>query len=133
MNLSDRNRLPLKTYSMLVTAASWTTIRAIGVPYQTLDGSWRLKFNFCGTYSGASVQGIQFSIAGITFKNIGGNSGQACAYSAFAYGTGGAMVRCLANNNAGTIDFSVNIAFTAAGFQISGDVELDSKPLWVIE
>lgn len=35
-------------YDLTVTGTNWTTTRAVGVPYQTGNGIWRIKLNVGG-------------------------------------------------------------------------------------
>ena len=46
--------------------SSWVTTRAVGIPYQTLDGAWRLRFNIAGTSS--SVASVSLTFTDATFK-----------------------------------------------------------------
>ena len=103
---------------------SWSCTRAMLIPYTTLDGAWRLRFNIRGTSSAASVQ--QITVTGATFKNAY-TAGQAFAVSY----NGGTLAAPLGNAlpNTSTLQFAAST--TGTDWQCSGDVELESKPTWV--
>ena len=108
--------------------SGWLTQRAVFVPYQTQDGTWRLRFNMVGAFTSASVTNVFLSINGITFLNVG-NYYQPCA--GFLAGTTtnlGMSANCQPNTS--NIVISATGAGTYAGAYASGDVELASKPSW---
>jgi len=112
--------------------ATWTTNRAVGIQYCQQGGSWRLRFNFDGGFSGSaeSTSTITVTMTGVTFNagysgsnSLGGQS--ACA------GFGGTATQfCRANENANTLSTFLTSSFSLVGngLAISGDVELASKP-----
>lgn len=97
---------------------SWSQDRAVLIPYQTQDGTWRLKFNVKGTSSSATT--VTLTFPGLTFYN--GVDQSTSVYP--ASGSGRAKV----NSNASTSLLVCESANTI--WQTSGDVELDSKPTW---
>lgn len=111
--------------TITATATGWSTIRGVFIPYQMVDGIWRLKFNFSGTATNPVTANTTFTINGVIFSTI--TFGQ--AISGFpALGTAAVdFVAC--NSNSSTIDiFHANA--TVPGYIISGDVELNAKPTW---
>lgn len=111
-----------------VTATNWTTVSAVMIPYQTIDGTWRLTFNFKGIVS-ASATVVSVIASGIVFIT---NSDQ--AISGHITGNGSASVSDqVAGNSIGVNFFQIGYN-TALGpgkeWLYSGDVELASKPTW---
>ncbi len=110
---------------LTVTGTNWTTTRAVGTYYTTVNGTHRLRFNIRGGISTA-VSSITLTVSGVAFK-VGYTNGQAVS-------------AVMANEGVGyysTIDSSVSgsaIYLYASGASnlamVSGDVELDSKPTW---
>jgi hypothetical protein len=96
------------------------------IPYQTQDGTWRLRFNLAVVASSTSRTGYSVALAGVTFKNISGN------YQAISAG-GGGSTNYLSygyvepNNNLIGLEHASG---TLTGYRFSGDVELNSKPTW---
>lgn len=117
------NLSALRQYTLTVTGTNWTTARAIGVPYRTLDGAWRLRFNINGTLSVNSAN-LSLTVTGVTFKSGTGN-GQ--AVSVFTQGGNPAIARAQAGNAIIQMISSVS----EGGYSASGDVELDAKPTFV--
>jgi len=122
-----------KQYDLTVTSTNWTTTRAVGIPYKTRDGAWRLRFNFRGLYSSA-IANQTFAISGVVFKNIAGFA-QACVISYDATGGGGGAggTEDIAQTNPGTNQIGWGYSTTRTGFEVSGDVELDSMPTWAVD
>jgi hypothetical protein len=108
-----------KQYTLSLSGTnSFSTTRAVGVPYKTKDGTWRFRLNLRGTISSASSGTI--TVSGVTAKNVS-NFYQAVSI------TGG--------STGGTADFipgSSNIEYSMTSnntsLLISGDIELDSVP-----
>ncbi len=102
-------------------SGDWTTIKAVGVPYRTVNGVWRLIFNLDGS---GLLQTTTISISGIVFK-IGYN--QEVGYSSGASGTTQGKHYAADGTN------SIQIYLSTQEWRhfISGDVELNSKPTWV--
>lgn len=115
-------------------SAKWTGSPALssvtgskGVPYKTKDGVWRLIFN--ATFVQSATSSVTLTLDGVGFKT---GYKQAVAFSFDSY-TGGppAMSQAFTNSGAATIIISASSTFT--GFEVSGDVELDSKPSWAVD
>lgn len=116
------------TPSVTGSVGTSVTVRAILVPYQTVDGAWRLTFNVVTSFTSASVSGVTFTFTGVTFKNIS-NFLQPCN-SLFGGPTIGTPTQCYATNNTGQIIALQTTGSATNLAAISGDVELDSKPTW---
>lgn len=102
--------------------------RGVLVPYQTVDGAWRLRFNVTVTWTSASVSGLAATLSGVTFKNIA-NFYQAVNGTPLS-STNQEIWQCYVSANTGTISAIWPSANTTTGMMLSGDVELDSKPTW---
>jgi hypothetical protein len=113
-----------RQYNLTVTGTDWTTEKAVGVPYQTDEGIWRLKFNIEGTVTSASRSSYTLAITGVTFVN-GSNQ------SVSGDGSGLANApRVSTGSNNGNINFS-HTSTTTDAYRTSGDVELESKPTFI--
>jgi hypothetical protein len=106
--------------------AGFVVTRAVFVPYQMQDGTWRLRFNFAATFTSASISTINVNINGILSKNVTGFS-QAIISMFQGNNTIG---RAFVGENSNTCRADLVSAITCAGLNFSGDVELDSKPTW---
>lgn len=99
--------------------------RAVFVPYQTQDGTWRLKFNMYYAFTSATVTAVTVSVNGVTFKNS--------SFYSQAFSVAPSVSTTITNGyvtpNTGNMTASVTSS-TQTGFGISGDIELDSKPTW---
>jgi len=125
LNKDDFNKVGYKQYSLICTDTNMTTIRAVAMPYQTLDGAWRMKFNGVFLYSGGPTGGT-ISIVGIVFKNVTNY------YQAPALTMDGVMTfRAYCSPNGNGIGWNTGSALTQV--RISGDVELECKPDFVQE
>lgn len=113
--------------SLNITASNWTLIKGVLIPYQTIDGAWRLKFDIVGSVSAGSVTNILYTIAGVVFKNVG-NYYQS-VYCCNVAGANAFDARC--NPNTGNINVYFASSVGSVYSNISGDVELNSKPNWV--
>ena len=136
-NYSGNTKLGLMSYShgttynggiaptVTLTAGGGTltsVTKAVFVPYQMADGSWRIKFNFRVVLSSTARTTIGLSVNGITFPSLdqaisGNNAGAAAVTYAVASSSGSQL----------TMGFSSATTDTAI---YSGDVELASKPTW---
>ena len=113
-----------------VTAgASITTIgtvtRALFIPYQCQDGTWRMKFTIQinGATSTSSL-GHQINVNGIVFKNVTNYNQVISGYA----NTQWSDVVVLSNST--TINIGHSSAVTPATYGFAGDVELNAKPSW---
>lgn len=96
------------------------------MPYQTQDGSWRLKFNISVVLSSTSRAAFAIAIAGVTFKNTASHF-----QSIIAGGGGPTNYLSYAYVEPGTGNMGLEHATaTLTGYRFSGDVELESKPTW---
>jgi len=116
---AQKNMLPIEQYILTVAGAGWTTTRAVGVPYQTLDGTWRLKFNVSGSHTIAG-SGVKCSIAGILF-----NFTQSVSVYA---NTGTVQLAAFTSTSTSGGLYLANGAGVFASLYFSGDVELGGKP-----
>lgn len=91
------------------------------IPYQTQDGSWRLKIDLVVEYTANTS--VIITINATTFKNAT-NYYQALAYTGFA----GGAEQAYCNPGGSTISADATISTGRAA--VNGDVELDSKPSW---
>ncbi len=97
--------------------AGHTTTRAVAIPYQTSDGTWRILGNIA--YSFTSTISPAISISAVVFKT-GANQ----AVTLFSSDVG----RARANAGADSITVEIDSAQTSA--DLSFNVELASKPSW---
>jgi hypothetical protein len=100
--------------------------RAVFIPYQMQDGTWRLKFNMQVQFSSTSRTQASIAVAGITTKNVSnyfqgitGSQDTAAGYMAIAYTD--------VNSN---IMYVLHATATTVGYRFAGDIELESKPTW---
>ena len=140
-NLDDASatRLGLKQYvagttytngTLSITSgqAGFAVVRGVLVPYQTNDGTWRLKFNVATSFTSASVASIAVTLSGVTFKNV---NNYVQPVTAMPGGSSSVAVSlAYASPNAGTITIQTTTSVSINGVHFSGDVELDSKPTW---
>lgn len=104
-----------------------TIIRGVFVPYQTQDGTWRLRFNYVLSLSTATRTNYTSTINGVVFKNVADylqsvsvNSPPGSAQNAYQGFT---------LPNTGTVE-AYHASFSTGGYGFSGDVELNAKPSW---
>jgi hypothetical protein len=117
---------PQKQFALTVTGpggSNWATTRAVGVPYFTVDGTWRLKFNILGTVDSASRTSLTITIDGITFAAVD----QAC--TGYAGAGNPSLHPIIAAASANTI-YIGHTTLNSTYYAASGDVELTSKPTW---
>lgn len=103
--------------------SSFSNVKSIGIPYKTRAGEWRFKFTITGTVS--SSTGTAITLTGVTFKNVSGYF-QGVAGS----NTSGAGAVGYVTPNTG--DVNINAASAVGRLNASGDVELESKPTFVV-
>jgi hypothetical protein len=100
--------------------------RALFVPYQMQDGTWRLKFNAMLAPSSTSRTSVQFAVFGVAAKNVSYQAIIATTTAASQLTTGyvtpGTGTIMIADHN--------GAAVTSTFYSFSGDIELDSKPTW---
>lgn len=125
-SLDDHNKVPLKTYNLLVTGpAGWTTVRAVCQVYQSLNGNWFADLYISGSFTSNATPTI--TCTGLVFKAAHTYQALAC----FAPTTTQYPIYCLADTNASNIEVKYSAAITTV--MISGTVELESKPNFIIE
>ena len=100
--------------------------RAVGIYYQDQDGNHRLKINIAATFNSTTVTATQFSLTGVTFKNV---AGYYQPVANILLGASTSPVKCYADPNSSNILISA-ASITATGICVTGDLELDSKPTW---
>ena len=105
------------------TLSGGTTAYGIFIPYQTQDGSWRMRFNCASTFETNAVH--TFTVAGCVSpayaQAISTANSNASKYVAFA--------AIPASANPLGIQISYNEAVGSTDY-MSGDVALSSKPTW---
>lgn len=111
--------------------ATWTNSRSEFLPYQTPDGTWRLRFNISGSFSSSSSTSIvRVTVNGVVFKT---GPSQTISVS-FLNGTPSTLQWVGGRVDAGTSnvrgDLFAASTYDGSGGGFSGDVELDSKPTW---
>ena len=98
--------------------------RAVFIPYQSQDGTWRLRFNGNITLSSASRTEVQFTINGVTsialYQAIPGSAGD---------GTNPYLIAAAVKPSSGVVDIACASATTTI-YYFAGDIELASKPTW---
>ena len=98
--------------------------RAVFIPYQSQDGTWRLKLNGNITLSSASRTEVQFTINGVTsialYQAIPGSAGD---------GTNPYLIIAAVKPSSGVVDIACASATTTI-YYFAGDIELASKPTW---
>lgn len=115
---------------LTVVGGNWTTFRAHGFVYRTLDGVWRIRLNIYGTLS-ATTGTFSCEVRGITFRRMATGFGQTMALDVQESGvTLRSKRECCARTASSTISIGGDGVFNR--IQISGDVELETKPDWII-
>lgn len=117
-----------KQYDLTVTGTGWTTVKAVGVPYKTKDGSWRLRFNIDGNVSSASRTTYTASISGVSF--YAGTTQYVTAYESGI--SGAATTYAIAASNTSNLTL-YHGSDTTSGYGFSGDVALNSMPTWAVD
>lgn len=137
MTDAEATRLGLKQYlhgttynggnAPTVAGTGATILRGAFLPYQTQDGTWRLKFNFGFTLSSATRTNYVATINGVAAKNI-----TSYHQSVSVNSSGGTALNAYQGwilQNTGTLNV-YHASFTTEGYTVSGDIELESKPTW---
>lgn len=124
--LEKKHCAPYEPMSLIVTGTNWTTGRAIGVPYKTVNGAWRMVINVAGAFS-SGVSSATLTIQGVIFAYNGGYP-QRISGGNNIDGYGGSM---RPQSSAATI--MIQGAGPATQWAVAGDVELDRKPDWIQE
>ena len=110
----------LKQYTLSVSGSnSWSTSYAVGVPYVTDGGVWRLRFNIKGTHTSAASTDL--TVANVDFAND-----QAITQKSNVSNYAIAYVRTASS---GLIDTRSGASSTDTA--VSGDVALAGKPSFV--
>ncbi len=108
-----------------LTGTNWSTTRATLLPYQTVDGAWRLRLNVWGSMTGSPTS-LTLSLSGVLFylgrQALAVNYGGGVPVAMYAYTDSfstptNTIVFNSTSNSGGTLS-------------ISGDVELTGKPSW---
>jgi len=101
--------------------AGYVLRRAVLVPYRTYDGAWRLKYNIgVSITSGTSLALLVDGITIVTTPTLGMQA---------ASGTNNTADWCRADAEEPR-SFTMACGIGSAGFAMSGDIELASKPVW---
>lgn len=123
MFFEHRDKLPLKQVSLIVTGTNWTTTRAVGVPYKTMGGAYRVRINLVGTTSVGTTT-LDLTIQGLTFKGPSGYT------QAVAFSSGNVTLTGLVKSGGGSI-LNLITGAPQTTFRVSADLELDSKPSFI--
>lgn len=127
---SYQNGTPAVTSDSGLAGFSQTTnARTVLVPYQMMDGTWRMRFNVVVAFNSATVTDETFSISGVSFKTISG-AGSNPPISA-GNSQGSLIKTAFVENNGDGVRAILNASTASVtAFSFSGDVELNSKPTW---
>lgn len=101
--------------------AGFTVNRAVFIPYQMQDGTWRLKWNIRVNITSATLSSLSMNLNGVVFTDAWACSG--------LWGANAVGVRAFVNAGSNTIAIESGSVTTSAASH-SGDVELTSKPTW---
>ena len=102
-----------------------TVTRALFIPYQCQDGTWRMRFTIqINGATSTSSTGHQINVNGIVFKNVTNYNQVISGYA----NTQWSDVAVLANSTTINIGHSSGVSPATYGF--AGDVELNAKPTW---
>lgn len=107
-----------KQYSLSLTSAQtgFAITRAVGIPYQSIDGTWRLRGNIWVAITAATS--FNFSIQGIAWMTTQSASCMAASgFYANAYAPTG-----------GGNQINLSAGSAVANWELSFDMELTSKP-----
>lgn len=127
----EENVNALRQYTPTITGTNWTTYRAVCVPYKTVDGTWRIKFNIVGAFSSGTDNVFTATFSGVTFKTSSGY-GQAITVHDDSGQSHSAIRSCSVLNGTSTIRVLLSAIISyGATYGFSGDVELDGKPTFV--
>lgn len=107
------------------TVTGGTVNEMTAIPYQTGDGTWRMKFNLRMTGWGTTTANT-ITISGITT----GSFRQACSI-AYSNSNGSYMnASMIASSNTITCYSEVSVNWATFETYVSGDIELAEKPTW---
>ena len=104
------------TTGLTLSGTGWTTGDARFIPYQTTDGSWRMKFSIRGTWTSAAS--IAIGITGISAPKAAFSSYPE-SVAAYTYGV-----------ITGITTFTIFYGAAQTGGGCAGDIKLNSKPTW---
>lgn len=112
------------TPTLSSTVAVDTLYRSVLIPYQTLDGKWRLKGNLAWT-TGVNSSQMTLTLSGITFANTpgaetGGGGGSSLSFAG--------VCGITAKTNTGDMYF--RCSQSDSSFRVFFEAELESKPTW---
>ena len=103
------------------------THRAIFVPKQMQDGTWRLQFTIVVLVSGDTRTSATFGIIGITSKNITSYNQPILAWQGNSTSISTTTAYMDINTNTMTIWHTSTVTSL---YRIAGDIELETKPTW---
>ena len=106
--------------------AGWAVQSGNFVPYRTISGQWRLRFNIYGTYTAANITTLAVTIAGIAFPAYN----QTIAGSLGASATATSLQAIFATASTANLNIYVTSTGNTAAAYFSGDVDLASQPTW---
>jgi hypothetical protein len=112
----------LSATNILNTTAS----KAVLIPYQMQDGTWRLKFHLRVALS-ASTTSISVTINGVTFS-ASDSFEEVCVFRQTADNTTAHLAGYIGGGN-GTVT-GITISTAVSGGAWFGDASLSSKPTW---
>ena len=116
--------------SSSTSATGWTTTSSEAIPYRSLDGTWRMRFNTIMTVTTAvNISSLYTTITGVTFANK--SYGQSITGTAQQGSTVRGVKGTYARANYGEIRITLDAAQDCNEISYSGDVELESKPTFV--
>ncbi len=106
-----------------LAATNWTNTRTTLLPYQTIDGTWRLRMNIWGSITSTTT--VSMTMSGVLFQT---------GRQALAVNPGGGTpiaIYCYCDAFSGpTNSIFTNSPSAFIALSISGDVELTGKPTW---
>lgn len=131
MYLANRNNVSLRQVSLSVTGTNWTTTRAVGIPYRTINGDFRLRINITGSFSSGTTTALNpLTLIGVVFKSgvvqgltVADGVGSTRAAGEFVTGA-----RVTGGGSSFDVLLGANMSI-ANEWRFSGDVELESEPL----
>lgn len=109
------------TLSLTSAQAGFVVNRAVFIPYQMQDGTWRLKWNIRVNITSATLTALTMTLNGVVFNDSWACSG--------LWGGNALGVRAFVNAGANTLTVESSSVTTSAASH-SGDVELTAKPTW---
>lgn len=109
------------TLSLTSAQAGFSVNKAVFIPYQMQDGTWRLKWNIRVNITSATLTALTMTLNGVVFNDSWACSG--------LWGANALGVRAFVNAGANTLTVESSSVTTSAAAH-SGDVELTAKPTW---